>query len=218
MKMLNQHQQGRTKDFSEIVETILSGNRELLESVESNDYLLNRLLQNLPIIDQKIQRIIRAVEKGDLHLLKQLLTRKKLALVKEKSSESSLLHKSVVKGHENISSFLTKYFPELLSSIDSEGRTPLHIAALKNNKNIYQLLIDKGANVFASDNFNKSPADYMLSQNINIGSWKTILGTSQYSKLEKCLSFCLNILGQEKGSDPIGRLAQLMLIYEMFKI
>ena len=218
MKMLNHHQQGRTKDFSDIVETILSGNRELLESVESNDYLLNRLLQNLPIIDQKIQRIIRAVEKGDLHLLKQLLTRKKLALVKEKSSESSLLHKSVVKGHENISSFLTKYFPELLSSVDSEGRTPLHIAALKNDKNIYQLLIDKGANVFASDNFNKSPADYMLSQNINIGSWKTILGTSQYSKLEKCLSFCLNILGQEKGYDPIGRLAQLMLIYEMFKI
>ena len=217
METLNQ-QLSRTIDFSEIVEMILSGNRELLESVQSNDYLLNRFLQNVPIIDQKIQRITSAVEKGDLQLLKQLLTRKKLALVKEKSTESSLLHKSVVKGHENITSFLSKYFPELLSSIDSEGRTALHVAAMKNYKNIYRLLIDRGANVFATDNFNKSPADYMLSHNDNIGSWKTILGRSQYSKLEKCLSFCLRVVGQERGPDPIERLSQLILIYEMFKM
>ncbi|GIZ02872.1 ANK_REP_REGION domain-containing protein, partial [Caerostris extrusa] len=57
------------------------------------------------------------------------------------------LQKAVWFGHYKIAHFISQQFPETLNAVDMEGRTALHYAsALKDNKNMYGILIEAGAN------------------------------------------------------------------------
>ena len=40
---------------------------------------------------------------------------------------------------------------------DEDGRTPLHLAVVSANRDVYQLLVDKGANVNAKDRDGRTP-------------------------------------------------------------
>jgi len=81
------------------------------------------------------------------------------------------IHDAVYAGDLNKVKALLEVDPNLLESKDNDGSTPLHIACLKNQVAITNLLIDKGANVNARDNWNHTPlhnAMGVFGQDINL--------------------------------------------------
>ncbi|KFM80387.1 Inversin-B, partial [Stegodyphus mimosarum] len=88
-----------------------------------------------------------------------LLENRKLAMARDQLGATPL-HKAVWFGHYKIAHYISHQFPETLNAIDMEGRTALHYAAaLKDNKNMYGILIEAGANKGIFDNKGKT-ADY----------------------------------------------------------
>ena len=210
------------KDFSSLVDLILAGNSEFLEHVQSNDEEMKKFLQFVPNVNVKIEKIENAVETGSLSLLQKHLTREKFAFIVDKSSQSSLLHKSVSFGHEDITKYLANRFPELLSKVDLKGRTPLHLAGIRKDKILYEHLSRRGSDHFASDHFRKTPSQYLHENLMENGKnkskdkWTSVLGEIQYKRFEKGLSFALNQVGREQPKNPVSRLSQLLIIYELF--
>ena len=209
------------KDFSSLVDLILSGNSEFLESVQSNDEEMKRFLQLVPTVNVKIEKIENAVETGSLTQLQKHLTRKKFAFIVDKSSQSSLLHKSVSFGHEDVTKYLANRFPELLSTVDGKGRTPLHLAGIRKDRILYDHLSRRGSDHFASDCFSKTPSQYLHENQVentankSKDKWTAVLGEIQYKRFEKGLSFAMNQVGREKPQNPVSRLSQLLIIYEL---
>ena len=56
--------------------------------------------------------------------------------------------------------------PDLVTSKDADGATPLHYAALHDRKNIVELLIDKSADVNAADHAGETPLHYAANGDI----------------------------------------------------
>ena len=56
--------------------------------------------------------------------------------------------------------------PDLVTSKDADGATPLHYAALHDRKNIVELLIDKSADVNAADYAGETPLHYAANGDI----------------------------------------------------
>ena len=172
------------KDFSSLVDLILSGNSEFLENVQSNDEEMKRFLQFVPNVNVKIEKIENAVETGSLSQLQKHLTRKKFAFIVDKSSQSSLLHKSVLFGHQDVTKYLANRFPELLTTVDEKGRTPLHLAGIRKDMILYDHLSRRGSDHFASDHFRKTPSQYLHenqnTKNKSKDKWTSLLGEIQY--------------------------------------
>jgi ankyrin repeat protein len=81
------------------------------------------------------------------------------------------MHNAVDAGDLNKVKALLAADPTLLESQADDGSTPLHIACLKNQAAVANLLIDKGANVNARDNWNHTPLHNAMSvfgQDINL--------------------------------------------------
>jgi len=55
--------------------------------------------------------------------------------------------------------------PEIVNATDHKGWTPLHYAAMNGNKEIAELLIANGANVYIADNMGVLPSDVALHNN-----------------------------------------------------
>jgi ankyrin repeat protein len=58
--------------------------------------------------------------------------------------------------------------PELASSKDDDGRTPLHWAARFGIKDMGQLLLDNKADVNARDKYNNTPLHYAIGENYDV--------------------------------------------------
>ena len=230
------------KDFQKLVDMILSGDGDLLENIYTEDGEVQEFLNNVPAFKTKINNIYEAVRIGSVKNLQLHLTRKKFALVKEKSTDANLLHKAVSLGHENVARYLIKNFPETLHAADAKGRTPLHYAALiEDNKSLYDFMIAHNADQNILDYTGHSAQDYLTreavssashgedndskgSQTFSVeetesskSSWQEVIGRDKYADLENGLSFALKVIGREKPEDPIERLAQLLLSYEIRK-
>ena len=230
------------KDFQKLVDMILTGDGDLLENIYTEDGEVQEFLNNVPAFKTKINNIYEAVRIGSVKNLQLHLTRKKFALVKEKSTEANLLHKAVSLGHENVARYLIKNFPETLRATDAKGRTPLHYAALReDNMSLYDFMIVHNADPNILDYTGHSAKDYARGE-VNItpvleeekeskgsqtfsveetesskSSWQEVIGRNKYADLENGLSFALKVIGREKPEEPIERLAQLLLAYETRK-
>eukprot|EP00090_Calanus_glacialis_P026889 TRINITY_DN42267_c0_g1_i1.p1 TRINITY_DN42267_c0_g1~~TRINITY_DN42267_c0_g1_i1.p1 ORF type:complete len:142 (-),score=39.62 TRINITY_DN42267_c0_g1_i1:102-494(-) len=124
--------------------------------------------------------------------------------------------------------------------MDAKGRTPLHYAALmEDNTPLYDFMLDHGADPSILDYSGHSAKDYLVgeaipnteqeeakeskgSQTFSVeqtesskSSWQEVIGRNQYADLENGLSFALKVIGREKPDEPIERLAQLLLSYEI---
>ena len=224
------------KDFQKLVDMILSGDGDLLQNIYTEDGEVQEFLNNIPAFKTKINNIHEAVRIGSVKNLQMHLTRKKFALVKDKTTNANLLHTAVNLGHENVVRYLVKNFPETLSTTDAKGRTPLHYVALMGDKkSLYDFMVDHNADPNILDFTGKSPKDYLEAkvtmeqdckscQTLSMeetesvkSNWHEVIGKDQYAELERGLSFALKIIGREKPLDPIERLAQMLLSYELRK-
>ena len=227
------------KDFQKLVDLILSGDGDLLENIYTEDGEVQEFLNNIPAFKTKINNINEAVRIGSVKSLQLHLTRKKFALVKEKTTAANLLHQAVSFGHEHVARYLIKNFPETLNAIDAKGRTPLHYAALKKEtKSLYEYMIGtmigNNADLDTLDFTGHTAKHYFDGEFSEIHaveeenkyetcgshksiktSWQEMIGRNQYADLEKGLSFALKEIGREKPKEPIERLAQLLLSYEI---
>lgn len=83
------------------------------------------------------------------------LDRRKFAIAKDDISPdgASPLHVATIFGNTSIVRYLAGRFPETVSVIDDNGRTPLHYAAtVADNGHYYNLLIHLGADIRTQDN------------------------------------------------------------------
>ncbi len=86
-----------------------------------------------------------------------LFRKRKTEKVIEGTLESTEIHKAAMSGNmEELVAFINEE-PEVVNARDEEGRTPLHMAALFQQTNVCDFLIERGADVNAKDKTKKTP-------------------------------------------------------------
>ncbi|XP_035230763.1 LOW QUALITY PROTEIN: uncharacterized protein LOC118202692, partial [Stegodyphus dumicola] len=142
-------------------ELVLQGHGDKLLGESSNNNLVRDFIRMVPIYMERIYEIHRAVARGRLRDVQTLLDRKKLALARDPLGATPL-HKAVMYGHNDVAEYITLNFPLAKDTKDLDGRTPLHYAAaLKDNHELYNMLISLGANPLVLDYRGKT-AEYYL--------------------------------------------------------
>ncbi|XP_049873581.1 uncharacterized protein LOC126372085 [Pectinophora gossypiella] len=122
------------------------------------------LSSHLPALVAKCEALHKAVEKGSLLELQELLNsdynRKKYVMCRDEAGVG-LLHKAIYYGFIDIATYLVKNYPELVHQRDSEGRTPLHYAAACRDEAVAAALLEgAGAARGARDAAGRTPAHY----------------------------------------------------------
>ncbi|GFY41039.1 tankyrase-1 [Trichonephila inaurata madagascariensis] len=142
-------------------ELVLQGHGDRLLGESATNPLVRDFIHMVPIYMERIYEIHRAVARGRLRDVQALLDRKKLALARDPLGATPL-HKAVMYGHRDIVEYIAMNFPLSKDTKDLDGRTPLHYAAgLKDNHEIYNLLIAFSANPLVLDYKGKT-AEYYL--------------------------------------------------------
>ncbi|XP_078254841.1 transient receptor potential cation channel subfamily A member 1-like [Rhinoraja longicauda] len=126
-------------------------------------------IQNMDeLTSQKNIDIFKLVDSGDIALIEKLMEEDHDCLSRMDEHKSSPLHHAAGAGHLNILTLIIKHANfEILNVIDSNGNTPLHWAAEKNQTHIVQTLLDKGANPNILNNVHLSPLHMAIFLNHN---------------------------------------------------
>ncbi|KAI4461136.1 atp:guanido phosphotransferase n-terminal domain [Holotrichia oblita] len=150
-------------NMEQLAALVLNGHGEKLVGQKSDNPELQAFLENVPIYMAKINRIHLAARNGVLKELQAALDRRKFAVAKDEISPdgASPLHVATIFGNTSIVRYLAGRFPETVSVVDDNGRTPLHYAATVNdNGHYYNLLVHLGADIRTQDNFEHTPEYY----------------------------------------------------------
>ena len=125
--------------------------------------------------EDDLHALTSAIEKNNSELLASKVLNTELSTFID-SEGFSLLHKAVFAGNLQAVSILSRKVN--LDLTDDSGRTALHYACLQQKTEIIDYLIESGCKLDISDNYNKSPIDYIQDLTIlksfsDIGSRKT---------------------------------------------
>lgn len=132
----------------------IEGMPALLYAAQDKEHIeIFKLLVKQDDIDiNKCVPLIGAVYGNNVEAVEILLNRDKINVnATDQFSNSTALHISAKRGNEPIVKLLLNH-PEIdINARDNDGNTPLHLACVEQRSDIVQLLIEKGALVYAED-------------------------------------------------------------------
>ncbi|XP_051878576.1 transient receptor potential cation channel subfamily A member 1-like [Pristis pectinata] len=126
-------------------------------------------IQNMDeLTSQKSINIFKMVDRGDITQIEKLMEEDGDCLSRMDERKSTPLHHAAGAGHLNILTLIIGHANfEVLNVIDSNGNTPLHWAAEKDQAHIVQTLLNRGANPNILNNIHLSPLHVAVSLNQN---------------------------------------------------
>ncbi|XP_059612657.1 uncharacterized protein LOC132259125 [Phlebotomus argentipes] len=152
-------------DMEYLAAIVLDGQGGKLMGLETTQPEIQAFLDNVSAYMAKIRRVHLAAREGNLRDLQSALDRRKFAVAKDEISPNGAtpLHVATIFGHTGIVRYLAGRFPETMSALDEQKRTPLHYAAtIQDNGHFYNLLVHMGANPKALDEEGNAAEFYMM--------------------------------------------------------
>ncbi|XP_045772504.1 uncharacterized protein LOC123872334 [Maniola jurtina] len=151
-------------DMGRLQRVVWEGQGARLLSEVSSQPVVKKFLEAVPYIMNTIRDIHSAVIQNDLEGLLKLTSDPvpPQALSSRDANNMTAMHKAAGLGHGGILKYIIERYPQGISDVDNDGRTPLHYAAVvKDDQHTYNTLIGAGADESAVDNKNKTPAYYI---------------------------------------------------------
>ncbi|WP_039456707.1 ankyrin repeat domain-containing protein [Candidatus Jidaibacter acanthamoebae] len=112
--------------------------------------------------------IFEAAKYGNTKKIEKAITKGVDINYREETHGRTLLHVTIIRGHESISNLLINNDNAALNLQDNDGRSPLHLAAIYNRSEVVRLLLEKGANKEIRDNSGKTAKDYAASYQLKL--------------------------------------------------
>ncbi|VDN06231.1 unnamed protein product, partial [Thelazia callipaeda] len=151
---------------------VLSGCGDLLLGHSTNNPISKAFLEKLSNYLEQIKEIHKAIRKGELEKVKELLSVKKLALARNRRGFTPL-HTAIVYEQTDIIRYIAINFPSVLNAPDYNKRTPMHYAAATRDGGHYLHILSKaGANPLATDNEEHTVDYYRRNTMMNLKSIK----------------------------------------------
>ena len=100
-------------------------------------------------------RLLKAIEKGNLELVKELLEQGAEINARDKYGWTAL-HFASLYGHLEIVKELHEAGAEIEAKTNNNGMTALHYASRNGHLEIVKYLVEKGADIEAKTNYNKT--------------------------------------------------------------
>uniref|UniRef100_A0A0R3RJ35 ANK_REP_REGION domain-containing protein n=1 Tax=Elaeophora elaphi TaxID=1147741 RepID=A0A0R3RJ35_9BILA len=155
-------------NVGKLEQLVLSGCGDLLSGRVTNNLNSKAFLDHLNIYLDEIDEIHKAIKKGDLRCVKELISSKKLALARNRLGHTPL-HTAIIYEQTEIIRHIASNFPSVINSSDYNKRTPMHYAAATHDGGHYiKILIKAGADSNALDNEGHTPHYYGLNSVINL--------------------------------------------------
>lgn len=143
------------RDLGKLQRVLWDGHGAKLRTETCNHPRIKRFLEAVPHLMGVIRDVHSAAVNNDLETLQERTRPPALPIVLSSRDGNSYtaLHKAAGLGHLQVARYIADTYPPALHMQDTEGRTPLHFAAiLKDGDDMYNMLIDAGAEESALDN------------------------------------------------------------------
>lgn len=112
--------------------------------------------------------LMEGLAKGDARMVRDAIKRGANTRYRNKEGQS-VLHLAVVGANQDLVKLAIKYLKPDLNWADADGLTPLHYAAGDGNVEVFNILIDAGADGNRKDFEGDTPFDYLEARGITIG-------------------------------------------------
>lgn len=143
------------RDLGKLQRVLWDGHGAKLRTETCNHPRIKRFLEAVPHLMGVIRDVHSAAVNNDLEMMQDRTKPPALPVVLSSRDSNSLtaLHKASGLGHLEVARYIANTYPPVVHMQDADGRTPLHYAAiLKDGDDMYNMLIDAGAEESALDN------------------------------------------------------------------
>ncbi|XP_045536413.1 uncharacterized protein LOC106710644 isoform X2 [Papilio machaon] len=151
-------------DMGRLQRVVWEGHGTRLLTEVSSQPVVKRFLEAVPYIMNTIRDVHNAVIQNDLEGLMRLTADPIPSQVFSSRDVNGMtaLHKAAGLGHNGIVKYIIEKYPQGISDVDNDGRTPLHYAAIiRDEQHTYNTLVGLGADESVVDNKNKTPGYYI---------------------------------------------------------
>ncbi|XP_015786659.1 uncharacterized protein LOC107363890 isoform X2 [Tetranychus urticae] len=186
-------------NITTLEEIVIQGYGDRLIGETSSAPLVQEFLKNVPQLIEQINELHKAAQRGNLNDLRSLLDRKGIVFARDQIG-CTPLHKAVLYGQLEVTSFLSSEYPATLDARDHDGRTALHYAAgLDDERAIYNILVKHGASPNLPDYKGRSAEYYVrFPDQINI---QQLMKRSQRLNA----NYAINTANRIKSKSPCRR-------------